>query len=1001
LTRPAPGEGNARGGAAGSGEPGATGGLGSGGLGTGGLGTDGPGTGGLGIGGLPLLWRASLRRMRRQPGQMTLAVVGVALGVAVVVAVDLASRSAGRAFELSTEAVTGRATHQVVGGPERLPESLFPRLVLATGVAAAPVVEDYVTLPARPGRPARLLHLFGIDPFSEGPLRPYLAASGTGLVGTSRAAGLAPLLLRSGTCLLSAATAAELGLRAGDRFTVRAGGLPQSPRTLELAGVIQLSGAGAHGGGDEGTASGARTSGAGGTETSGAGGTRGAMGGAAESSAALADLLVMDVAAAQELLGRPGRLDRIDLRLGPEGGQAGPEGPARIAALLSPGAQLLPAPGHGRDTLAMTRAFRVNLTALSLLALLCGAFLIYNTMTFSVVQRRPLLGTLRALGVTRGQVLALVMGEAAAVAAAGTGAGLLAGVLLGRGLLRLVTQTINDLYFAVSVRDLDLSPASFLTGAAIGIGATLTAALAPALEAALTPPRAVLSRSLLEARLRRALPRVTALGGVLLLVGGGLLAVPAAPMAGGLVLGFAGLGAVIVGCALLAPAATAGLMRLLRPPLGMLLGARGRMAAGGVAASLSRTAVAIAALMVAVSVTVGIGVMIDSFRRTVVAWLERSLQADLYVSAPAGYGGFGGAPIPPGLAARAAAVPGVAAVHPVRRVELRTASGPIQLLAVDDDRRRFRGFELREGDAGDVWRRVAAGGEAIVSEPFSRRRGVHRGGLLRLPTAAGDRTFRVAGVFDDYSSDLGLVLISRRTYLRCWRDPWLSGFSIDLAPEARGDPRTIQLLRQALDEQSAPPTMPPPPGGAAAGPRREPQPPPGGAAAGPRREPQPPPGGATAGPLAIRSNRALKRLSLEIFDRTFLITGVLRLLAGLVAALGVLSALTALQLERAREIGVLRAIGLTPGQVWQLVTTQTGLMGLAAGLLSLPVGLVLSAIMVYIINRRSFGWTIHLEVAPALLLEALALALGTALAAGLVPAWRMARTSPALALREE
>jgi len=161
------------------------------------------------------------------------------------------------------------------------------------------------------------------------------------------------------------------------------------------------------------------------------------------------------------------------------------------------------------------------------------------------------------------------------------------------------------------------------------------------------------------------------------------------------------------------------------------------------------------------------------------------------------------------------------------------------------------------------------------------------------------------------------------------------------------------------------------------------------------------PAGAAAGPLIIRSNRALKRLSLEIFDRTFLITGVLRLLAGLVAAIGVLSALTALQLERAREIGVLRATGLTPGQVWQLVTAQTGLMGLAAGLLSLPVGLVLSAIMVYIINRRSFGWTIHLEIAPALLLEALLLAVGTALAAGLVPAWRMARTSPALALREE
>jgi putative ABC transport system permease protein len=921
-----------------------------------------------GVGGLPLLWRASLRQMLRRPGQMTLAIVGVALGVAVVVGVDLASRSAERAFQLSTEAVTGRVTHQIVGGPEGLPESLFPRLVLATGVAAAPIVEDYVTLPAPPGRPARLLHLLGIDPFSEGPLRPYLSPAGA-----AHAANLSPLLLRPGTCLLAAATAAELGLRAGDHFTVRAGGLE---RPLELAGVIQPAGG---------------------------------------ESDALADLLVMDVAAAQELLGRTGRLDRIDLRLEPAAGTAGPGGPAdqagptRISVLLPPGAQLLPAPLHGRDMFAMTRAFRVNLTALSLLALLCGTFLIYNTMTFSVVQRRPLLGTLRTLGVTRGQVMALVMGEAAAVAAVGTGAGLLAGVLLGRGLLRLVAQTINDLYFAVSVRGLDLSPAGFLAGAAIGAGATLAAALAPALEATLTPPRAVLSRSLLEARLRRALPRATALGGALLLVGGVLLALPAPPSGratgGGLALGFVGLGAAIVGFALLAPVATAGLMRLLRPPLGMLLGARGRMAAGGVTASLSRTAVAIAALMVAVSVTVGIGVMIDSFRHTVVAWLERSLQADFYVSAPAGYGGFGGAPIAPELAARAAAVPGVAAVHRTRRVELRTASGPLHLLAVDADRRRFDGFELREGNNGDVWRRVAEGGEAMVSEPFSRRWGVHPGALVRLPTAAGERAFRVAGVFDDFTSDLGLVLISRRTYLRYWHDPWLSGFSIDLAPPAPGGrgsgcrqsrhsrlvgaagdqaaTRTLRLLREALDVQGPPPSTP------------------AGAAAYRQGEPPPTTIGAASGPLVIRSNRALKRLSLEIFDRTFLITGVLRLLAGLVAAIGVLSALTALQLERTREIGVLRAIGLTPGQVWQLVTAQTGLMGLAAGLLSLPVGLVLSAIMVYIINRRSFGWTIHLEVAPALLLEALLLAVGTALAAGLIPSWRMARTSPALALREE
>src|SRR4029079_5218153 len=171
----------------------------------------------------------------------------------------------------------------------------------------------------------------------------------------------------------------------------------------------------------------------------------------------------------------------------------------------------------------------------------------------------------------------------------------------------------------------------------------------------------------------------------------------------------------------------------------------------------------------------------------------------------------------------------------------------------------------------------------------------------------------------------GVVLMSRPTYQRHWNDPLISGFALDLAPGADPD-RVVERLRSTIGAERA---------------------------------------------LSIQSNRSLKKISLEIFDRTFLITSVLRLLAGLWAFIGVLSSLMALQLERARELGVLRANGLTPGQVWQLVTTQTGLLGLAAGLLSVPVGLALAAIMIFVINRRSFGWTIHMQVNPAVLLEAL------------------------------
>ncbi len=650
----------------------------------------------------PLLYRSSLRYLIRHPWQIGLAVLGVALGVAVVVAVDLANGSALLAFDLSTEAVTGRATHQVVAGPGGLPDDAYRRLVLAAeasgaGAAVAPVVEDWGTAGAGPdGKGGRTLHLLGIDPFAEAPFRPYLSTLGGGADGAGRRGSgaridLAGFLTRPGAALLAGQTARELGVQVGQRLRLRVEG-----RAVEVLvlGTIEPR--------DESTRR------------------------------AVADILVVDIATAQELSGRIGLLSRIDLIVPP--GRAGERLLARARAVLPPGAELLRTAQRRESTESMTRAFRLNLTALSLLALLCGAFLIYNTITFSVVQRRTLIGTLRALGVTRGQIFGLVLAEAAVVALAGSGAGLVVGVGLGRGLVQLVTQTINDLYFVLTVRDLAIPPWTLIKGMAVGVGATLLAALGPAIEATTAPPRAVLTRSTLEARLKKALPRAALAGVGLLAVGGLLLALP-----GGVVLAFLALFAVILGFALLAPAATVLLMRLARRPMGALFGFLGRLAAGGVVASLSRTAVAIAALVVAVSVTVGVGVMIQSFRGTVVRWLDSSLQADLYVTAPGRGGGFAGTTLDPALADRAATLPGVARVDRIRRAEIYSGigsqRGPVRLVAIDRDPRR-RGILLREGDPAKVWSAFQRG-EVIVSEPFARRYSVGVGSILSLRTATG------------------------------------------------------------------------------------------------------------------------------------------------------------------------------------------------------------------------------------------------------------------------
>jgi putative ABC transport system permease protein len=271
----------------------------------------------------------------------------------------------------------------------------------------------------------------------------------------------------------------------------------------------------------------------------------------------------------------------------------------------------------------------------------------------------------------------------------------------------------------------------------------------------------------------------------------------------------------------------------------------------------------------------------------------------------------------------------------------------MQVVALDVDPARPPRWRFREGSAAGVWE----GDAVIVSEPYANRHGT----TVRLRTDRGERDFRVAGVFYDYGSSAGVVVMSRRTYDRAWDDRRISGLALEAAPGV-----DVDALVAAVRER-----------------------------------------GGDGRRLVVRSNRALRETSLEIFDRTFAITGVLRTLSVAVAFVGMLAALMALQLERTREIGVLRTLGLTPRQVWGLVTAQTGIIGLLSGLLAVPSGLLLAAVLVFVINRRSFGWTMELDPSPGILLQGVALAVLAALLAGLYPAWRMARGEPAEALRDE
>ena len=844
-----------------------------------------------------ILRLAGLRHLSRHPLQLTFGIVGVALGVAAVFSIDLANESARRAFRISAQTVAGKATHRIVGGPSGLEESLYATLRLRGGMRTiAPVVEGYARVPGHPGL---TLHILGVDPFAEAPFRNYTR-------GTAAGADIPRLLTRPGAVLLLEETAKRMGISPGDPLPLRVG---LEPAHATLSGFLRP--------GDDVTRQ------------------------------ALETTAVADIATAQELLGKVGRLSRIDLLV--PGGAGEEVALSRVRGILPPEAEILPAGARGNALEQMTRAFSLNLSALSLLALVVGTFLVYNTMIFSVLQRRQLVGTLRALGVTRGEVFALILSEAAVLGAAGTVLGLPLGYLLGKFLLGMVTRSIGDLYFALSVREVSVTAATLLKAVGLGTFGAVAASLGPAYEATSTPPRDVMRRSAIETGVRRILPAISATGAGLILLGAGVQFYPSRSIP----LSFGGLFSIVAGYALLAPGATTLLVRGIQPVLAAAFGTQGKMAARSIPASISRTGVAAAALVVAVSTTVGIGIMVDSFRRTVSDWLEQSLRSDIYVSSAEDRRGPERTPLPPDLIEGVSSAPGVHQVALVSRMTLESASGFTELFVMRIPRETFGAFRFREGDARTAWEAMR-GGAVMVSDPYAYRHGLRKGDTVRLRTDRGEREFPIAGVYYDYSSDQGLVGILGETYERFWDDRGVDSIGVRLLPGTPAD-ATIGRIREIAGDR----------------------------------------------PVLIRSNRSLREASLRVFDRTFAVTNVLRTLAMLIAFVGVLNALLAIQMERTREHAVLRAIGLTPRQAWGLVAGESAVIGLVAGVLAVPLGAAQALVLIRFINRRSFGWTMQTFVDPWILLQAVALALAASLLAGIYPATRLARSSPARALQEE
>ncbi|NWF56482.1 MAG: FtsX-like permease family protein [Syntrophaceae bacterium] len=646
-------------------------------------------------------------------------------------------------------------------------------------------------------------------------------------------------------------------------------------------------------------------------------------------------LILLDIAQAQRLFLLPGKLDRVDLVLADQSG---------FRSRWANGFRLQSGKQRQETLSDMLRAFRLNLQALSLLALFVGIFLVYNTAMFAVVSRRKDAGILRSLGASRREIVFAFLTEVLFLGALGGVVGGALGYFLSRFLTTLVAGTISNLYFFLRPVPPDWSGWVLLAGTLMGCGASLLGGFFPLAELVRVDPVQALQGRTVK-RGQKKMVRKAALAGVGVLgVGLGLLAVSSAHV----YYGFASSFALLIGASLLAGLTLVQLAPTLRRVFGRVAGLSGRVAAGNIRQNLGRTAVAVAAFMVALSMSIGLSSMIGSFRQSLIWWMGTQLQADLYI------GKLYEMEVPEDFYEELKSLPGLGGVDPYRNVQVDYRETPIFVSAVDPSvLQKYTNFGWLKG-GNENWDPVKKGA-VIISESFHRRFGVNPGDRVTLNGSKGPAHLEVAAVFFDYTSEHGMVMMARSTFLDLYGDTTINSLGIFVDPD---NPRRQELLEEV------------------------------------RRRAQ-------ARGLPVFSRSQLHGNILAVFDSTFAVTRSMQVMTIIVAFFGIAGALLTLFMERQKEFGIYRALGFSTPQVAGMTLLEGLGMGVVSFLLSLGVGTALAWVLIRVINLRSFNWTIFFYPEASPYLMAAAIAVLASIGAAVYPIWKVYRTYPQLQIREE
>ena len=875
-----------------------------------------------------------LRHLRRHPLLAALNILSVALGVAVYLATQIANQSANRAFTASVDMVAGKAELQVTAAAGNLPETVFPALTAASGISAAtPLVRGLATLPDFPGE---YLEILGIDIFTNAPFRTF---DPTGF--DAGEFDLQRWLGGPGAIAVTQEFVAKYHLKAGDKIRARVNVVDHE---LEVGFILR-------------------------------------------SEAAFdPHFAAIDIGWAQELFGRRGTLSAIQLRL--TNPREREKAVAELRKVLPKDATVAAPVQRTEEIERMLGGFELNLSAMSLLSVVVGMFLIYNTVSASVVRRRREIGILRSLGVTRHEVRALFLGEAAVLGSIGAFLGLAGGLLLAQFLVGAVAETISSLYVLVNVKQAALDPRTFVIAWTIGLASVIASAWLPAHAAArMEPVRALrggnsfqggaLSKPLFQANGSAAAILVSGRSARLISVGGletaspwwwwsGLFSIFCAAAFSFLALstgppwlGFVAAFSVLAGFSFLVPWSTmhfsAGAGRFFRA----MRRRRGKAAveaelgAANLSRALLRNSITIAALAAAVAMTVGVSVMVFSFRQTVATWINDTLIADLFF-APASNEIVGPSSFfPPAAVQFLATHPAVETVDTFREMDLPMGNKTAPVAVVRGSERRQ--FQFMRGNGPEIVRRFQAEPCVLVSESFVRRHRLREGESIELTTPEGVRKFPIAGIFFDYTRDQGVVYMSQRTFVQFWHDDRVSSVAVYLKETGSGEALSDAFRRQFSRD----------------------------------------------GQFVIYSNRSLRTRIFEIFDQTFAVTYVLRTIAVIVAITGIFLSLTILIAERSRELAIVRAVGGSAAQIRRLLLWETAMLGVLAAVIGVVSGLCLSLVLTGVINRAFFGWTIQLAFPWRSLAVTPFWIFAAAVVAGIVPAWRAGRLVLAESLRGE